>query len=116
MPDPRFTTYRTDGWPLCPQCDEDELYSHVCLRWDGVSPRPTLDESLAGDFTCYVCGWSSGPPVTLAEVAPARLAASGGRWQQISKRWKQAITARRRWSGSGAVPLVGPLRAACRPG
>lgn len=59
MSDPRFTHYRADGWPLCPQCDEDELYSHVCLRWAGKVENPTMADCLAGEFTCYRCNWAS---------------------------------------------------------
>ena len=36
---------RPDGWPLCPQCGEDELYS---------LETPATIESIVG---CYRCGW-----------------------------------------------------------
>jgi hypothetical protein len=50
--------YRKDGWPLCPQCEEDELYSLVMLRWAGQGERPSLADCFAGQFRCYRCNWS----------------------------------------------------------
>ncbi len=38
--------YRADGWPLCPSCGEDELYS--------LQLYPKITDQLA----CYRCGWS----------------------------------------------------------
>lgn len=55
----RFTEFRKDGWPLCPACGEEELWSGLMMRWDGEGERPTLDECLAQDFGCYACGWNS---------------------------------------------------------
>lgn len=46
---------RSDGWPLCPGCGEDELYS---LIWRG-GPKPSLSEFLASRLRCYLCGWDS---------------------------------------------------------
>lgn len=48
---------RADGWPLCPTCDEDELYS--LLRWDGLTDRPPLQEWIDAGLRCYKCGWDS---------------------------------------------------------
>lgn len=57
--DNRFSAYRQDGWPLCPRCEEDELYSVVMLGYADIrQPRPTLEDCLAGGFGCYRCGWS----------------------------------------------------------
>lgn len=50
-----FTEYRPDGWPLCPQCGEDELYSH--LIWDGCGERPPLEDWIEAGIGCYVCQW-----------------------------------------------------------
>lgn len=41
-----FTAHRPDGWPLCPNCGEDELWS------DGI---PLTIETIR---SCYVCGWN----------------------------------------------------------
>ena len=62
------TTYRDDGWPNCPSCGEDELYSVVMLGWRGDTPRPTLAACLADWFRCYLCPWQ-GP---VESDAPAR--------------------------------------------
>ncbi|HEV8474577.1 MAG TPA: hypothetical protein VGR82_17500 [Methylomirabilota bacterium] len=37
--------YRADGWPLCPRCGDDEL-------WSREVPVSASDE-----LTCYLCGW-----------------------------------------------------------
>lgn len=47
-------TTRADGWPLCPVCEEDELYS---LIWKGDRPRPTMIEFLAHEMRCYRCNY-----------------------------------------------------------
>ena len=39
-----YTQRRADGWPLCPRCGDDELWS------------PTSDE--AGIRGCLSCGWT----------------------------------------------------------
>lgn len=41
------------GWPLCPVCGEDEVYS---LIWNSDRPQPSLGEFLAGPLACYSCG------------------------------------------------------------
>lgn len=45
---PPYKKSRLDGWPLCPQCGEDELY---CVQW------PATIDRIAG---CYVCRWRPG--------------------------------------------------------
>lgn len=39
-----YRRWRPDGWPFCPSCDEDELYS--------LADSPTV-ETICG---CYRCG------------------------------------------------------------
>ncbi len=42
---PTFTVFRADGWPFCPACENDELYSlHI----------PATIATIRG---CYACGW-----------------------------------------------------------
>lgn len=50
-----FTEFRFDGWPLCPACEDDSLYSLLIHSYDGLGPMPTLEECLAGDFACKRC-------------------------------------------------------------
>lgn len=57
-----YTEFRADGWPFCPSCGEDELYSALMLQWNGLAPSPTLADCLAGEMRCYHCQWSSVPP------------------------------------------------------
>ena len=51
--------YRRDGWPLCPNCGEDELWSRAL--------HPVATDPLR----CYVCGWTG--------QVPARSDATEGR-------------------------------------
>lgn len=55
-PEPDFK-YRADGWPLCPACGEDELWSR--LYWEDV--RPALSAFIAAGLRCYCCDWASEP-------------------------------------------------------
>lgn len=41
---PTYRRWRPDGWPYCPRCDEDELYSLA---------TPATVETICG---CYRCG------------------------------------------------------------
>lgn len=53
----RYIEFRENGWPLCPSCGEDELYSladpatieticgcYRCGPWPIVNPFPTARE------------------------------------------------------------------------
>jgi hypothetical protein len=55
----RFTEFRKDGFPLCPSCGEDELYSGVMLHWNGEGERPSIERLLQGGFGCYLCHWTN---------------------------------------------------------
>lgn len=44
FPAGEYKRFRPDGWPFCPQCDEDELYSLAI---------PASVETICG---CYRCG------------------------------------------------------------
>jgi hypothetical protein len=59
MEDTPYKEFRKDGWPFCPRCGEDELYSHKMLHWHGDGERPTIEECIKGGMTCYNCSWSS---------------------------------------------------------
>lgn len=43
--------YRVDGWPLCPRCGADELFS-------GEIPAKPTD-----DLQCLACNWRGAVPV-----------------------------------------------------
>lgn len=63
MPNP-FTEFRKDGWPLCPRCEEDELYSLYLMTSHGIARQITeeeipLLELLGYPFRCYHCNWSN---------------------------------------------------------
>jgi hypothetical protein len=48
---------RADGWPFCPRCGEDELWSG--LAWDGKGERPSMKAYIMAGLTCYKCNWKS---------------------------------------------------------
>jgi hypothetical protein len=52
-------SWRPDGWPLCPHCGEDELYS--LFRWNGEGEKPPVEEWIKFGLRCYRCHWSSEP-------------------------------------------------------
>lgn len=65
-----MTTYpetRKDGWPLCPVCGEDELWS--ALPWNGDGERPPMQAWIDHGLRCYKCGWDSRPAASLESVA-----------------------------------------------
>jgi hypothetical protein len=68
MSDKQFKEYRKDGWPLCPQCEEDELYSHLMLGWTDPDSTPSVEECIKGGMTCYRCGWTSPDSLTCEAI------------------------------------------------
>jgi len=50
-----FTEFRADGWPLCPNCGEDELSAPTA--WNGTDPRPTIQQFIDAGIFCMQCGW-----------------------------------------------------------
>lgn len=52
-----YKEFRPDGWPLCPRCGEDELYSlFLCAD---IDKKPTQEELIADGLRCYSCHWAS---------------------------------------------------------
>ena len=54
-----FKEFTEAGWPLCPVCEEDELYSILMLNYHGEGERPSISQCLAGEMRCYRCNWTS---------------------------------------------------------
>jgi hypothetical protein len=52
-----YTETRADGWPICPCCGEDELWSG--FTWDGLTDRPPMQAWIDHGLRCYKCGWDS---------------------------------------------------------
>lgn len=51
-----------DGWPRCPYCGEDELYS--LLHWDGTADTPPpVAAFIAAGLRCYACQVDVTPPI-----------------------------------------------------
>ena len=62
---PKYKEFRADGWPLCPCCGGDELYSMAMMKYAGQGLRgekPTLQKCLDGEMHCYECDWTSEKP------------------------------------------------------
>lgn len=58
----QFHEHRPDGWPLCPSCGEDELYSRFLpdLPMLDAGPEDALLKAyLESGVKCYRCGWES---------------------------------------------------------
>lgn len=53
---------RSDGWPLCPCCGEDELFSTYEPTLDGDH---TLVDYLLPELSCYRCGLVVPPAAAL---------------------------------------------------
>lgn len=50
--------FRADGWPLCPWCGENEVYSLVALAWFDPGRKPSFEDMASGPFKCYGCSWA----------------------------------------------------------
>ncbi len=51
-----FVEFRKDGWPLCPNCEEDELWCPGVDRFYLESKRmPTIKECIKMGLGCYLC-------------------------------------------------------------
>lgn len=50
-----YTEFRKDGWPLCPNCGEDELWcGSVEFQMHHKRP-PTIEECISMGLRCYYC-------------------------------------------------------------
>lgn len=51
--------FREDGWPLCPACGEDELWSPLLWNLPGNNEEvPPVQVFIDAGLKCYRCGWS----------------------------------------------------------
>lgn len=51
-----FNEFRTDGWPLCPVCEEDELWCPGSTMFFNEQRRPpTVAECIQMGLVCYRC-------------------------------------------------------------
>lgn len=51
-----FTEFRDDGWPLCPNCGDDELYCPYGTDFFTAYQRViTIDEAIDLGLACYYC-------------------------------------------------------------
>lgn len=51
--------YRADGWPLCPECGEDELADLSVRDW----PAQSFKADPGAELRCYRCGWEGTVPL-----------------------------------------------------
>lgn len=68
-----YPEHRADGWPLCPRCGEDELWSG--FQWDGEGERPPMQTWIDHGLCCYKCGWDSEHRPIVSPVSSAIAAA-----------------------------------------
>lgn len=52
-----YLQYNAVGWPYCPACGENRLWS--VLFWDGLGSKPTVTMLVAAGMICGGCGWDS---------------------------------------------------------
>ena len=51
-----FKEFRADGWPLCPNCGEDELWCPGLVAYYNSNQRnPTVQECIRLGLRCYRC-------------------------------------------------------------
>lgn len=50
-----FTEFRADGWPLCPNCGEDELWCDYTRFWHEYGHQPTVIQCIAIGLQCHLC-------------------------------------------------------------
>jgi hypothetical protein len=51
-----FTTFRADGWPLCPKCGEDGIACQSFSVVNAEGESPILKASF--EAKCHKCGWA----------------------------------------------------------
>jgi len=50
-----FKEYRRDGWPFCPRCEEDELYTLLNANEFTKPNGVTVQECIDAGVRCYRC-------------------------------------------------------------
>lgn len=79
-----YTEFRKDGWPLCPNCGEDELWSlyvppldgepqalHVPPIKDAEAPVTMLEKYIAEIVGCLSCNWKIGGGMPQLTAGPS---------------------------------------------
>ena len=52
----RYRSFREDGWPLCPNCGDDELWCPGSVQFYAENGRsPSVAECIAMGLSCYRC-------------------------------------------------------------
>jgi len=74
------TEFRKDGWPLCPSCGEDELWSPLLWKSGArlnLDEKPLIEAFIAAGLSCYGCGWSSERAASAPPASAAGLVTGG---------------------------------------
>ena len=58
LKDNPFKEYRRDGWPYCPRCEQDELYTLLNANNNSHPNGVTIQERIDAGVKCYYCDWS----------------------------------------------------------
>ncbi len=61
----RYET-RADGWPLCPHCGKDELWSPLIPN--PIDSKPPVSAYIEAGLRCYRCGWASDDQVKQSQA------------------------------------------------
>jgi C4-type Zn-finger protein len=98
--------HRADGWPLCPACGENEVWSATPAS---VPPFATV---LPAGLGCYACNWRSTEPATRGQD-PAHLALHAMIEEILARAWElEGLISTARTAGA-RLPNLGFLAAAC---
>ncbi len=86
-----FNHFRSDGWPFCPNCDEDELISF--LSWHADEPKPSVRKFIDAGMRCCHCLYiiPAAPDKWTRFLRPATLPALGQPWISARERLEADI-------------------------
>lgn len=56
----QYKEFRKDGWPFCPNCEDDELWSPGLLDYySRTGEMPSINWCIDDGLQCYRCQWQS---------------------------------------------------------
>lgn len=56
----QYKEFRNDGWPFCPNCEEDELWcSGLLTHYSNTGEMPSIQWCIEDGLQCYRCLWRS---------------------------------------------------------
>lgn len=52
-----FDQFRDDGWPTCPGCKSDELFSDLAMNGTSYRNEPRRRLHIISGMSCLRCSW-----------------------------------------------------------